>query len=93
MTITITALCVDGLRLVFAPPVVLRQEVIDGVLMYSEPELGMHVLSGPYEEMIAGAKEDIAWLWRSYAAAEDSELSEDAIRLKRHLLEIGKEIS
>jgi hypothetical protein len=73
-------------------PLVLRPNAPEGIIEFSHPRLGILSHSAEsYAEAKAGIVPNIAWLWRSYAMADDSELSLDATELKHALLDMFRE--
>jgi hypothetical protein len=57
------------------------------------PVLGINVYAYTRDQLDLELREQIAFLWDSYAMADDAELTESALRLKRNLLAILKEVT
>jgi hypothetical protein len=75
-------------RLSFKNSLVLMPKLDDSEQLYtiSYPKFNLETFAYTRQEIIDGIKSDIKFLWDSYAKAADSELTEDALELKRTLL-------
>ena len=78
----------DGLELRFKKPVSLRPELDDTCQLFvlREPELGLDLFAYTRSEIVAELHSEIAFLWKEFAHADDAELTEQALILKRSLL-------
>ncbi|MBM3476611.1 MAG: hypothetical protein FJX75_25335 [Armatimonadetes bacterium] len=84
---------VDGdTRLCATAPLLLSVESHDGMVSFEHPSLGIVSHSGEsYDDAEQRIAPQLAWLWRTYAMAQDDELSADAMELKQALLSIFRE--
>jgi hypothetical protein len=90
--VTITVVDDGQTHLMAREPLVLPVHSPEGIVEFSHPRLGILAHSAEsYEDAEQAIVPSIAWLWRSYALAEDSELSSDAVCLKRALIEMFEE--
>jgi len=81
-------------KLRFKERLVLTPELDESEQFYTieYPKYNLNTFANTRKEMIDGIESDIAMLWKEYAKAEDSELAEDALELKRTLLSNIEEI-
>jgi predicted RNase H-like HicB family nuclease len=59
----------------------------------SNEELRVHTFGASRAELLSMVRFEVAFLWTEYASADDSELSDDAIELKRTLRELGEVVA
>ena len=78
----------DGLELRFRQPVSLRLELDESCQLFvlREPELGLDLFAYTRSEIVADLHSETAFLWKEFAHADDAELTEPALILKRSLL-------
>jgi hypothetical protein len=75
-------------KLRFKNRLVLTPELDDSEQLYtiSYPDFNLESFAYTRQEITDEIKSDIVFLWNEYAKAEDSELTEDALELKKRLL-------
>jgi len=56
-------------------------------------DLRLHTFGQSRAELLSKVRDEVAFLWAEYACADDSELSEDAIELKRTLRKLGEVVA
>ena len=79
---------------VFAPPLVLTPELDETNQLYclTHPELGIDVYAYTRDQLDLGLKEQVAFLWDTYALSPDEELTESALTFKKNLLAAVREV-
>ena len=88
--IDLPSIHLDGSLLDFDVPLPLlyRFEPDTSLHIVENTELNLICAESTYEECISEAESDIAVLWNDIALASDSELSEDAVKMKHYLLSL-----
>ena len=83
----------DGLNLRFKSPNTLVPELDDSQQLFvlKESRIGLEIFAYTRSEIIADVQSEIAFLWREYALADDAELSQEALSMKRGLLDLLEE--
>lgn len=62
-------------------------------VVFDMPNLNIIASASTRDEAIMELQSDMVWLWKEYAEEDDNTLSEDAIELKRRLIDMVSEIS
>ena len=76
----------NGLKLNFIKPYMMTVKVEGEYLVHENAKLNMVVYGKTLDELIESFFDDMCFLWRDYALANDSELAPCAIKLKQYLL-------
>jgi hypothetical protein len=66
-------------------------ETSDGIFSVHLDEIGLDAFSESRDGLVAEVKEQLAMLWKEYALADDSDLTESAQKVKRNLLAMFEE--
>lgn len=93
--ITITEFECKDKKLVARPPLLIKPKVdedADGLLVASHPALELHVFAVTREQLILELKEQLSFLWDTYAGEEPAKLTASAYKLQRELLNRFEEI-
>jgi hypothetical protein len=78
----------EGLRLRLVTPLILMPELVGGLVELQHAELGIIAYGATQSEAEQAFREEVLWLWRTYAVADDADLTADARQLKRVLLRL-----
>lgn len=65
----------------------------DGMYILEYDPLRLRVAAESRDDVIKEFRQEFSMLWDEYAQAEDSELTEDAQEIKKHLLDIVQEVT
>jgi len=82
-------------KFVFDKPLVLTPELDESQQLYclTKPELGIDVYAYTREQLHMELQEQIAFLWDTYALADDEELADTAIAIKQNLRAALQEVT
>ena len=80
----------DG-YLVLEQPIELTPQFDGREILLEIPDLHLYSSGPTREQAIEELASDFIWLWKEYALVDDSQLSKDAIELKRRLKSMVKE--
>ena len=73
---------------IYVLPITQRVEISDFAKAVVKKCFRLYLAGSKPEEYLLDLVSQVSFIWRNYAMAEDSELTEDAQRFKRYLLEI-----
>jgi hypothetical protein len=81
----ITEIELEGRALALLEPITADAQAEGGLVVLEYAPLGITVAGGARPEAEKAFREELAWLWAAYADSPDSELTEDARKLKARL--------
>jgi hypothetical protein len=93
--IAIEAIQCGGQEIRFKKPLVFTPKANKAKTYYNvvDRKLGIRVAAQSRKDLIADITSDLEFVWREYAKADDKELTDDAIGLKRALLALAFDTS
>jgi len=79
-------------RLVITPALLVTATKEDGMLVYTNSELDIHLFAETLSDLLDEIEEEVVFLWDEYACAEPEDLSPKAQELRLVILQRMKEI-
>ena len=82
----------NDLKLEFFKPYPLTIKIEDGYLVHENMKMNMIAFGKTMDELVEKFFDYFTFLWRDYASAPDSELAPCAIKMKKYILSLAKEV-